>query len=196
MSKLQGRSKLIYQVDTQSLRLQNRRNPHIKAITNEKHHSIEWKRCKNHDDVWSVIGASQSSGDRLFFPLSMGAAGELYLRALASDSTGPLPRVPQHPAVFYEVKRDPLQKTRSAINYTLTHSDSPIIYTIASNILFYVSFPVQRERIACFTISILLNMLNDGTSKSCTWWLTTRLPKQLQRPSPSWDIRWTRPMCL
>lgn len=140
LSKLQRRSKLIDRVDTQSLRPRNRKNLHIKVITNEKRHSVEWKRCKNHDDVWSVIGASQSSGDRLFFPLSMGAAGALCLRALASESTDPLPRVPQHPPVFYEVKRNPPQKTRSAINYALTHSDSPIIYTIASNILFYGFF--------------------------------------------------------
>lgn len=132
----------------------NRKNLHIKAITNEKRHSVEWKRCKNHDDVWSVIGASQSSGDRLFFPLAIGAAAELCLRALSSDSTGPLPRVPQHPVVFYEVKWDPPQKTRSAINYALTHSDSPIIYMIASNILFYGFFPVCREYIARFTISM------------------------------------------
>lgn len=154
MSKLQRRSKLIDRVYTQSLRSRNRKNPHIKVITNEKRHSIEWKRCKNHDDVWSVIGTSQSSGDRLFFPLSMGATGELCLRALASDSTGPLPtRVPQRPTVFYEVKRDPPQKTRSAINYALTHSDSPTIYTIASYILFYGFFPMWSECITRYPLT-------------------------------------------
>lgn len=56
-------------------------------ITSEKRHSVEWVRCKNHDDVWSVIGASLWSGDRLFFPLSMSAASRLRSSASpASDS--------------------------------------------------------------------------------------------------------------
>lgn len=50
-TKLQRRSKLINRVDTQSLRSQYRKNPHIKAIASEKRHRVEWKRCKNHDDV-------------------------------------------------------------------------------------------------------------------------------------------------
>lgn len=64
---------------------------YIKVIAGEKRHRVEWKRCKNHDDVWSVIRASQSSGDRLFFPVSMGAASEFASRALASDFSGPAP---------------------------------------------------------------------------------------------------------
>lgn len=64
--------------------------------------------------------------------------------------------------------REPPQKTRSAINYALTHSDSPIIYTIVIY-CFYGFFPAARpERIACFNISMQGANLIPGICTYCS----------------------------
>lgn len=92
----------------------------------------KWLRTKNAtESSVSVVkitttceelsGASQWSGDRLFFPLSMNAAGRAVSSALWFR-----PRT----ALCFMRSREPPQKTRTPINYALTHSDSPIIYTI------------------------------------------------------------------
>ena len=101
---------------------------YIKVITSEKRHTVKCERCKNHYDVWSAIGASQWSGDRLFFPLSMNATGRAHSSALWFRPCTTL---------CFMRSREPPQKTRTPINYALTHSDSPIIYTIVIYCFFF-----------------------------------------------------------
>lgn len=102
-----------------------KRTPHIKVITSEKRHRVEWKRCKNHDDVWSVIRGVSVEWRSLVFPTFDERRGQSSLRG-SSPLISAL-----HPALYFMRSREPPQKTRTAINYALTHSDSPIIYTIA-----------------------------------------------------------------
>lgn len=107
---------------------------YIKAIESEKRHSVKRKRCKNHDDVWSVIVRVSVEWRSLVFPTFDGRRGWVASRVLACDFSGPTAGT-----VFYEVK-SLHKKLRLPINYALTHSDSTITCTIGAYCFFRLFF--------------------------------------------------------
>lgn len=138
-----------FKCDSASLNWTNAKGPaYIKVITDEKRHTVEWERCKNHYDVWSAIGGVSVEWRSLVFPTFDERRGPSSFECPLISSL--------HPALCFMRSREPPQKTRTAINYALTHSDSPIIYTIVIYCFFF-RFSLDCMGVFLWQVYFILN---------------------------------------